>query len=349
MREFEEKAFDQWLAQSYQRHWHDANQKGWIGARSTDEAAGSYMLLARLQLQEGITAVYGEFKPAESTLVHLDTDELLLTFFIDGGIQGYNANLMDATSIDVAQPALPFGAPSVLLRRPHPKQGSSVIIPAQTVSRFLQLRMRQQSYLDWLARLDMPVTQRILDAWLGDQGAVVFSGQWSPDIRMALQPWRSITAMRVAMLPFLAAKAMQLLTLFSLDFHARGSNARVDMRAQPHTLLIHVRRLIEQDMSCRPSLAELALNVGVSVSSLKRMHAAQYGESLMQYGLKLRLAHAKHLVEHTSLTLSTIAEATGFSNLGRFAKAYQMHAGHKPVLVRQEILRRQQVGNKAMG
>jgi AraC-like DNA-binding protein len=338
MREFEEKAFDEWLAKSYQRNWHDVNQRGWIGARSTDESAGNYMLLARLQLQEGMAAVYGEFKPAEATLVHLDTDELLLTFFIDGDIQGYNANLMDH-KVSAAQPALPFGAPSVLLRKPHSQQGSSVIIPAKTVSRFLQLRMRQKSYLDWLARLDMPLTQRVMDGWLGDQSAVVFSGQWSPDIRMALQPWRSITAMRVAMLPFLAAKAMQLLTLFSLDFHARGANTSVDTKAERHTSLINVRRLVEQDMTRCPSLAELALSAGLSISSLKRIHAAQYGESLMQYSLRLRLAHAKHLIEHTGLTINAVAEASGFLNAGRFAKTYQLHTGLLPSQMRLKFVR----------
>jgi AraC-like DNA-binding protein len=329
MREFEEQAFDAWLAASYQRHWQDSHMRGWIGARSTDEQVGSYMLLARLELQEGMTAVYGEFKPSQETMVHLEGSELLLTFFIDGNIKGYNANLINAAATANAQ-NLPFKAPGFLLRKPHAKQGSSVIIPAMSVSRFLQLRMRQQSYFDWMTRLDMPLTQQTMDAWLGDDGAVMFSGQWSPDIRMALQPWRSITAMRAAMLPFIGAKAIQLLTLFSLELHARGTQIQAPSISTTNTLLLQARRVIEHDLTRCPSLVDIASIVGTSVSTIKRMHLAQYGESLMQYSSRVRLAHAKHLVENSGLALSAVAEATGFSNAGRFAKIYRQQLGMLP-------------------
>ena len=71
------------------------------------------------------------------------------------------------------------------------------------------------------------------------------------------------------------------------------------------------------------TLADIAKYVGISERQLQRQFAKQLGVSPQQYYLNLRLEHAKNLLQHTTMPVTTISMATGFFNLASFSRAFQ--------------------------
>ncbi len=336
MRNFEEDEFNHWLGKDYQRQWRSASMHGWIGSRSIDQAKNRYMLLARMQLQNGIQAVYGEFRPAQETLVHLSGNELLLTFFIEGDIKGYNRNLILAP-YETPDRNLLFAPHQMILRRPNSAQGSSVVIQPDQTSRFLQLRMIQGEYFNWLESLDLGINSNTLDSLVGQDGEVIYRGPWTVNIVAALQPWKSIVAMRTAMLPFLAAKSWELLTLFSLEFHARSAlTTRIQNtnKLEIEQILTIARQTIAQNLHDLPTLERLSIACRVSVSSLKRWHTQLYGESFSDYSLRLRMQAAHALLEQSTLTIGEVAGRVSYSNSSRFVTAFINRFGCSPKQLR---------------
>lgn len=70
-------------------------------------------------------------------------------------------------------------------------------------------------------------------------------------------------------------------------------------------------------------LADIAKYVGVSERQLQRQFAKQLGLSPQQYYINLRLEHAKHLLKHTTMPITTVSMASGFINLASFSRAFQ--------------------------
>ena len=71
-----------------------------------------------------------------------------------------------------------------------------------------------------------------------------------------------------------------------------------------------------------PMLAEIAC---LSERQYTRLFRQLYGTSPMQYVIQCRLAHARTLIQTTSLTISQVAEQCGFFDKSAFTKLYKKH------------------------
>jgi len=92
--------------------------------------------------------------------------------------------------------------------------------------------------------------------------------------------------------------------------------------------------LIEQKLSQRQSLAEVAAALGVSTRQLERRFAGDVGLSPRQYRLRLRLARARWMIEHTDLSLTNVGLECGFGDCSHFSRAYTNHYNTRPSSVR---------------
>lgn len=71
------------------------------------------------------------------------------------------------------------------------------------------------------------------------------------------------------------------------------------------------------------SLSEIAKYVGISERQLQRQFAKQLSISPQKYYLDLRLEHAKNLLKHTTMPVTTVSMASGFINVTSFSRAFQ--------------------------
>jgi AraC family transcriptional regulator len=96
---------------------------------------------------------------------------------------------------------------------------------------------------------------------------------------------------------------------------ARMQRARLHLEGNPHRVV---------------RIGELASMASLSVWYFSKTFHALYGVSPQAYGLRMRIEHAARLLADTSLTVSEIAENSGFENCCSFTRAFRAHAGMPP-------------------
>ena len=83
------------------------------------------------------------------------------------------------------------------------------------------------------------------------------------------------------------------------------------------------------------SIEELAAEAGCSVRSLFRTFRQSRGYTPLEFARRLRLRHARRMLETPdgAITVTSVAFACGFSDLGRFSKDFTQAFGELPSLV----------------
>jgi transcriptional regulator GlxA family with amidase domain len=97
------------------------------------------------------------------------------------------------------------------------------------------------------------------------------------------------------------------------------------------TVLEKMEATIEAPLD-RQTMAALA---GLSPRHLDRLFSSQMGSSFLLEYRKLRLDHARRLLQQSPLSISEIAFATGFSSAGHFSRSYRAAFGEPPRSQRQ--------------
>lgn len=88
--------------------------------------------------------------------------------------------------------------------------------------------------------------------------------------------------------------------------------------------------LIEANISEPLAVPDIAARVGISQRQLERQFNRTMGCSVVQFGLLLRLQHARVLLISTDLGVREISAASGFNSLSHFAYAFRKCFGRRP-------------------
>lgn len=105
-------------------------------------------------------------------------------------------------------------------------------------------------------------------------------------------------------------------------FETHRKESRFDLDA--------IDRYIEQHISSRISVAQLAGSVFLGESQFHMLFKEQMGITPHQYVLGKRVDMAKHLIEQGRLTFGQVAELSGFSNQSTFAHTFSRLQGVSP-------------------
>ncbi len=99
------------------------------------------------------------------------------------------------------------------------------------------------------------------------------------------------------------------------------------------TVLEKMEASIENPLD-RQTMAKLA---GTSPRHLDRLFAYQLGASFLDTYRKIRLDHARRLLEQSPLSIAEVAFATGFSSAGHFSGCFKAQFGKTPNALRQKF------------
>lgn len=89
-------------------------------------------------------------------------------------------------------------------------------------------------------------------------------------------------------------------------------------------------RIMEENVEFPLSMGEIAQRAGVSRRQLERLFAAHIGLTPLRHYLRIRVDHAKRLIEGTSMPIIDIAMACGFLSPSHFAKCFRTVNGLSP-------------------
>jgi AraC-like DNA-binding protein len=82
------------------------------------------------------------------------------------------------------------------------------------------------------------------------------------------------------------------------------------------------------------SIAKLARDAGMAVSTLRRRFRQATGESLHAHALACRLANARQLLVEGDLAIKAICERLGYADVSFFTKQFTRHVGVTPAAYR---------------
>lgn len=92
----------------------------------------------------------------------------------------------------------------------------------------------------------------------------------------------------------------------------------------------HAMHYFQKKYHTEIHIAEYAASRGMSSSWFIQRFKESTGFSPLQYILKLRIANAQSLLEHTDYTISEIASAVGYSNALYFSRLFHKYMGMSP-------------------
>ena len=98
--------------------------------------------------------------------------------------------------------------------------------------------------------------------------------------------------------------------------------------------LSYVKNYIKSNFSNSLDLQELAQTVGYSYHYLRISFKNEYGITLKQYILKVRIRKAKELLQQTKQSVGEIAQQCGFISSSRFIEIFKQIVGETPFTYR---------------
>lgn len=182
--------------------------------------------------------------------------------------------------------------------------------------------------------LEPPAVFADLDIQIGDmverlcQRTGVFVAQPPSKVAMALAKLiptqgMSQSALRMAMLDL----------LFELNSLTTDSGAICKrwLTSERAAIAKQVYARITSALNRRFTVEQLAAEYGVSPSALKQYFQSVYGEPISVLLKRCRMVKAQELLEHTSLSVASIARQVGYENQSKFSKNFKAFVGCCPM------------------
>ena len=131
---------------------------------------------------------------------------------------------------------------------------------------------------------------------------------------------------------YLESKALELITHNLAQFVSSECGFKNSSKLRPADIeRIHeARDVLIRNMQNPPSLIELARQVGLNDTKLKRGFRKVYGTSVFGYLRDYRFEHARHLLEERCMNVSEAAFAVGYSRLDCFISSFKARFGTTP-------------------
>ena len=121
------------------------------------------------------------------------------------------------------------------------------------------------------------------------------------------------------------------LELFLLDIIRPGKGYRQDgIHHITDYLMANIHRML--------TLQEMSSELGMSISSLKRLVQDTCSKSPAEYFADLKIEEAKRLISASPMNMTQISESLGFSSVHYFSRVFKRKTGRSPSEYKQEFL-----------
>ena len=128
---------------------------------------------------------------------------------------------------------------------------------------------------------------------------------------------------------------VDLVSLFAEHFRELGS--RLVEEPPANTPVARAREFISQHLTEPFTLADVSRATGLAPTYFSGLFKRDTGEPFVAYVRRLRVEHAKTLLETTACAVSRIALESGFSSLSSFNRCFRQVTGTSPRAYRQRL------------
>lgn len=127
---------------------------------------------------------------------------------------------------------------------------------------------------------------------------------------------------------------MRILLLKFLELLAEHNGLRHDSPGNPAGIQKEMLFYLQQNYCNHISLKDLASRFHLSEKYVSRFFKEQFHLTVTQYISYLRLSHARHLLESTTLSVTDVSLACGFTNVSYFIRSFGRAYGLSPLQYR---------------
>jgi AraC family transcriptional regulator len=209
----------------------------------------------------------------------------------------------------------------------HPHSCLAVVIRGAVRKRFARV---EEDAVDGTV-IEMPAEERHEDLF-GRDGAriVVVESDGEQGTLRCFRDWRATVLAHRVSRELAQPDAYTPLALEGLALELTATVARQRDNGHRDPRLDAVREILIQDLSFPPSLSHIAREIGLHPSHLARMFRAQYGESIGEYGRRLRLEWAAQRLAGSDEGLASIAARAGFADQSHMTREFKRRFGVTP-------------------
>lgn len=114
-------------------------------------------------------------------------------------------------------------------------------------------------------------------------------------------------------------------------------DAHMPHQSDPDMAIIRLMERLREQPAERLSLEAMAEATKLSLPQFNRRFLALSGESPMNFSIRQRIVHAKHYLHGSSLQISEIADALGYSDIYFFSRQFKKDTGMSPSAYRRSF------------
>lgn len=123
------------------------------------------------------------------------------------------------------------------------------------------------------------------------------------------------------------AMSMNVLERIILNCYRLQEDARKKIRdARVEEVCLYLNKHITEDLS----IADLAAQVCLSPSRLSHLFRGETGQTINEWKEEQRIYRAKNMLQNTSLSISDIAQLSGYNDAFYFSRIFRRHCGVSP-------------------
>lgn len=93
-------------------------------------------------------------------------------------------------------------------------------------------------------------------------------------------------------------------------------------------------KIMKENLEAPMPPVQIADDLGISVRQLERLFGKHLNTTPKRYFVEMRLERARHLLVQTEMSITDIAFACGYENVGHFSRTYRMAYGVTPLMQR---------------
>jgi AraC-like DNA-binding protein len=132
----------------------------------------------------------------------------------------------------------------------------------------------------------------------------------------------------------LEAKTLELYCLIAAALD-RLADLRNEQYSEADLNRLHqARKILATRFSPTPRIAQIAREVGINQTKLKRGFKALFGKPMYEFGQDCRMQYALSLLRDRHMTVNHVTDAIGYRHQTTFAAAFKEHFGYRPKDVR---------------
>jgi AraC family transcriptional regulator, transcriptional activator of the genes for pyochelin and ferripyochelin receptors len=164
-----------------------------------------------------------------------------------------------------------------------------------------------------------------------DQEYFVDVGKITAQMQLVLQQIMQCPFQGLVKRMYLESKVMELMALrLQQDMIQTIFYPKHTLRRHLAERIYHAKNILERHLDNPPSLLELAAQVGISQHQLKDGFQKIFGVSTFQYLHHYRMEQARLLLYEGDMSIAEVANAVGYSHLGRFSVNFKRRFGISP-------------------